>query len=327
VAANSFADRRGGKLRLVVAALGNETVRRALVLTDSIQDEALLRACALPLRTVWPGARYRPALSGLYLPGQYLALVKRPGERYITRGILQEDFALWVLSSVMLAPDPVKHVIALLFLLVSFWAVYESGYVDNDQVAVRFEHDPKVSKAFNAGVAATPRWAPWVWAIGSGASGVMVLRGIGSEALAGFGIWACVLIATYGAFALYNRFDKATRVWLYSGLQLARSAAFVALVPINLVGAIAIAAHVLAKWVPYYIYRAAGKVWPDAPHFMTRLLFFTVLMLLIALATGIGALWTWSAAALLAWNVFRARHELQATLRSAVRIDRERPAR
>jgi hypothetical protein len=324
----TFADRRGGKLRLVVAALGNETVHRALVLTDSTQDEALLSACARPLRTVWPRARYRPALSGLYLPGQYLTQVKRPGERYITRGILQEDFALWVLSSVALASHPVRHVIALLFLLLSFWVIYECGYVDNDRVAVRLEHDPKVSNAFRDGLTVTPRWAPWIWALVSGAVGVMMLRGVGRDAVAGFGVWGAVLAATYGAFALYNRFDKTTRIWLYSCLQIARSAAFVALVPINLIGAIAIGAHVLAKWVPYYIYRAAGKVWPDAPHFMTRLLFFVVLTVLMAFATGVATFWTWSTAALLAWNAFQARHELLATFRTAVRLDkRERGAR
>ena len=55
----TFADRRDGKLRLVVAALGDETMRRALVLTDSAQDLALLDACARPLRAVWPSARFR----------------------------------------------------------------------------------------------------------------------------------------------------------------------------------------------------------------------------------------------------------------------------
>jgi hypothetical protein len=322
----TFADRRAGKLRLVVAALGNEAVHRALVVTDSTQDEALLSACALPLRTVWPRARYRPALSDIYLPGQYLAQVKRPGERYITRGILQEDYALWVLSSVTLAAQPLTHVVALLFLLLSFWAIYERGYVDNDQMAARLEHEPKVSDAFRDGIAATPRWTPWIWALVSGAIGVAVLRGVGSQALVGFGIWTGVLVATYGAFALYNRLDKATRIWLYSCLQLARSAAFAALVPINLVGAIAIGAHVLAKWVPYYIYRAAGRAWPDAPHFMTRLLFFLVLTVLIAVATGIATFWTWSTAALLVWNLFRARRELVVTFRNAVRLDRQRPA-
>ena len=318
----TFADRRGGKLRLVVAALGNETVRRALVLTDSTHDEALLSACARPLQTVWPRAHFRPAFSDLYLPGQYLAQVKRPGEHYIARGILQEDFALWVLSSIALAADPARHVVGLLFLLLSFWAIYECGYVDNDRVALRLEHDPKLSSAFRDGLTATPRFTPWIWALGGGAAGVAILRGVGRDAVIGFGVWCVVLAATYGAFALYNRFDKTTRIWLYSCLQMARSGAFVVVVPINLIGAIAIGAHVLAKWVPYYIYRAAGKVWPEAPHFMTRLLFFAVLTVVIGLATGVDALWTWSTAALLGWNLFRARHELLATSQAAVRLDK-----
>lgn len=325
--ADTFADRRGGKLRLVVAALGNETVRRALVLTDSPRDEDLLSACAVPLQTVWPRAQFRPALSDIYLPGQYLTQVKRPGEHYISRGILQEDFALWVLCSVMLAAHPVSHVIALLFLLLSFWSIYESGYVDNDRIAVRYEQNPKLASAFRDGLAVTPQWAPWIWALASGAAGVAILRGTGSEAAIGFAIWCAVLAATAGMFALYNRLDKSSRIWLYSCLQLARGAAFVALVPITLAGAIAIGAHVLAKWVPYYIYRAEGKVWPAGTHFMTRLLFFVVLTVLVAFAVGIETVWTWSALALLAWNLFRARRELLAMLRSAERLDKlRRPA-
>ena len=65
---STFADRREGKLHLTVDALGNDTVRHALVLTDSAQDLTLLDACARPLRTVWPEARYRRALSGVTCP-------------------------------------------------------------------------------------------------------------------------------------------------------------------------------------------------------------------------------------------------------------------
>src|SRR5207344_250238 len=90
---STFADRRDGKLHLVLGALGHDVVRRSLVLTDSSQDLKLLDACARPLRAVWPEARHDQALSTAYLPGQYLTLVKRPGARYIVRGILQEDFA------------------------------------------------------------------------------------------------------------------------------------------------------------------------------------------------------------------------------------------
>jgi hypothetical protein len=318
----TFADRRDGKLQLAIGALGDDTVRRALVLTDSAQDLTLLNACARPLRTVWPEAHYRRALSGVYLPGQYLTHVKRPGARYIVRGILQEDFAFWVLSSVALAALPLLHVLGLLFLLVSFWAIYERGYVDNDLIAARFEASPKLSAAFLESPVATPRWQPWIWAIACSAIAIVLLRWPVTPVPADFAAWAAALLATYGWFTMYNRFDKGTRVWMFAGLQLARSAAFVALVPIAPIGAAALGAHVLAKWVPYYVYRLGGKEWPEAPFHLIRLLFFAVLALLLGFSLGLPALWNWTALALLAWNFFRARQELAAALKMAERLDR-----
>ncbi|MGB5082053.1 MAG: haloacid dehalogenase-like hydrolase [Burkholderiales bacterium] len=319
---STFADRRDGKLHLAVGALGDDTVRRALVLTDSAQDLTLLNACARPLRTVWPEARYRRALSGVYLPGRYLTNVKRPGARYILRGILQEDFAFWVLSSIALAALPVLHVLGLLFLLVSFWAIYERGYVDNDLVAARFEADPKLSAAFLESPVATPRWQPWIWAFACGAIAVVLLRWPATPVPADFAAWTAVLLGTHGWFTLYNRFDKGTRVWMFAGLQFARGTAFVALVPIVPIGAAALGAHVLAKWVPYCVYRFGGKDWPEAPFHLIRLLFFMVLALLLAFFQGLSSLASGTALALLAWNLFRARQELAAAFAAARRLDR-----
>jgi hypothetical protein len=319
---STCADRRAGKLTLTVEALGADTVRRALVLTDSEQDLGLLDACAHPLRTVWPEAGPHAALSRVYLPGQYLAHVKRPGARYILRGILQEDFALWVLSSVALASAPALHVFGLLFLLASFWAVYERGYVDNDLIAARFEDLPKLSAAFSGSTVATSRWQPWAWALGCGATGVVLLLGFTRPAVTGFVAWAAVLLATHGWFLLYNRLDKGSRIWLFAGLQLARSAAFVAIVPVGLIGAIGIGAHVLARWAPYYLYRLGGKEWPDAPFHLIRLLFFIVLAVLVALATGWAVMTSATAIAILLWNVYRARQELRTAVTAARRLDR-----
>lgn len=318
----TFADRRDGKLQLAVCALGDDTVRRALVLTDSVHDLTLLNACACPLRTVWPEARYHNALSSVYLPGQYLTHVKRPGARYIMRGILQEDFAFWVLSSVALAALPLLHVLGLLFLLVSFWAIYERGYVDNDLIAARYETNPKLSAAFRDAPVATPRLQPWIWAAVCGAVAIVLLRWPATPVPLDFVIWAAVLLVTHGWFALYNRFDKWTRVWMFAGLQFARSAAFVALVPIAPIGAAALSAHVLAKWVPYYLYRLGGKEWPEAPFHLNRLLFFIVLALMLEVTQGFSALWNGTALALLVWNVFRARKELVTAWRGAKRLDR-----
>jgi hypothetical protein len=319
---STFADRRDGKLHLALGALGDDWVRCALVLTDSINDLTLLNACARPLRTVWPEARPTRALSSVYLPGQYLTQVKRPGARYILRGILQEDFAFWVLSSIALAALPLLHVLGLAFLLVSFWAIYERGYVDNDLIAARFEERPKLSAAAADSTVATPQWQPWIWAFACGAIGIVLLRRPLDPEPADFLTWAAVLLAIHGWFALYNRLDKGTRVWMFAGLQFARSAAFVALVPIVPIGAAALGAHGLARWVPYYLYRLGGKDWPEAPFHLTRLLFFVVLAMLLGLSQGFASLLTGTALALLAWNLFRARQDLAAAWSAARRVDR-----
>lgn len=317
----TFADRRAGKLQVAVGALGGETVRSALMLTDSAQDLTLLDACARPLRAVWPEARHRDALCSVYLPGQYLTQVKRPGERYLVRGILQEDFAFWVLASIGLAAWPLLHLAGLGLLLVSFWAIYECGYVDNDRCAARFEAEPQLSQAFHRTPVATPRLMPWLWAAACGGAGIGLLRWP-RPPTAGDGLaWGAVLLATWGWFRLYNRLDKGTRVWLFAGLQLARGAAFVAVVPVVPIGAVAVGAHVLARWVPYHAYRLVGKAWPEAPLQVIRLQFFVVLALLHASVAGLAALITGTALSLLVWNLYRARGEVAALWVAARRID------
>ena len=227
-----------------------------------------------------------------------------------------------MLTSIAFAGQPALHVLGLLFLLVSFWAIYERGYVDNDLIAARFEKAPKLSAAFQDSPVATPYWQPWIWALVCGGIAIFLLRWPAPvDPLDGVK-WIALLLATHVWFVLYNRFDKATRVWLFCGLQFARSAAFIVLVPIALIGVAAIGAHVLAKWVPYYVYRLGGKDWPDTPFHITRLLFFIVLGLLIAFEQGFSILLTWTAAALLAWNLYRARQELKTAYKTASRLDR-----
>ncbi|MDB5969095.1 MAG: hypothetical protein JWQ90_1545 [Hydrocarboniphaga sp.] len=313
----SFAERRKGKLAMAIDALGDAKVRGALLVTDSLQDLPLLRHCERGLHTVWPEARYRQALSGVYLPGQYLSRVKRPGERYIVRGILQEDWAFWVLSSITLAALPVTHVLGLLLLLISFWTIYERGYVDNDLMAAKHEAEPRLSAAFYEAPVATPRWQPWIWAAVLGGLAVLALRWPAPPGLIDAAIWAAVLLATYGVFVFYNRLDKPTRVWVFPLLQFARATAFAALVPVTAIGAAALAAHVIARWIPYYVYRRGGNQWPDSSIFPLRLLFFVVIAGTLAIAEGYQILLGPSAWLLLAWNLFRARAELKHALISA----------
>jgi len=238
------------------------------------------------------------------------------------RGVLQEDFAFWVLCSTALAAAPVPHVAGLLFLLVSFWAIYERGYVDNDASGARFEAEPKLSAAFHDHGIATPRWTPWLWALCCGAIGAALVRWPDPLEARDMAAWVAVLVATQLWFTGYNRVDKSTRVWLFAGLQFARAAAFVALVPIVPIGAAALGAHVLGKWVPYHVYRLSGKAWPEAPFHLIRLMFFVVLAALLTFALGWSAIFNVSALALLVWNLFRAQQELATAIAAARRLDR-----
>jgi hypothetical protein len=164
--------------------------------------------------------------------------------------------------------------------------------------------------------------ASWVWAAGSGALGVMVLRHPQQAEPGDFLRWAAVLLGTWALFRVYNRVDKSTRVWLYSGLQFARSVAFVAVAAIPPIGAAALGAHVFARWTPYYFYRQGGGRWLSEEVFLMRLFMFCWLAALVGFSDGPGSILNWSAAALLGWNLFRARRELAAMVGKAHRIDR-----
>jgi hypothetical protein len=299
-------------------------VARSLLVTDSTSDLDLLQSCALPLRTLWPQARYRRALSLVYLPGEYLSRIKQPGQAYLFRAVLKEDFAFWLLSSIGLASNPLTHLAGLLLLLLSFWAIYERGYVDNDLAASRYEIEPQLTRTFHSDRVATPALQPWVWALLSGAAGVAVLHPGATTFVAHFALWVAALIATYAGFVFYSRLDKMTRIWLYPFLQLARSAAFIVVVPIEPVGAAALGAHALSRWTPYQLYRlTSSRSWPNARPQVTRLISFALLSLIIAGSLGLSVLLTPSALALLFWNGYLARRAIHTLVKSAHRLDRD----
>jgi hypothetical protein len=318
----STEDRLCGKFARAVNELGEDTVAASVVLTDSLEDLPLLDRCARPLWTVWENARYRRALTRIYMPGQYLTQVKRPGERYILHGIILEDFALWVLCSILHAPFPIAHVIGLLALLISFWAIYELGYVDNDRVAQRHEEDPKLSDTFGGVEIATPPLLPWAWAFVFGFVAVFLLDEPGKLAFRDVITWTTVLLATHFVFWVYNRLDKRSRIWLYPVLQLSRCTSFAVLVPIGLAASLALGAHTLARWIPYYIYRTRGKDWPEMPFFLTRLLFYILLLIIFVISTGLASIVTPTTFLLLLWSAFRARKELRETVAGIHRVDR-----
>ena len=236
------------------------------------------------------------------------------------RAILQEDFAFWLLCSIGLAINPAAHVVGLVLLLVSFWAIYERGYVDNDLIAFRNEADPKLTASFGRVPVATPPIKPWIWALLAGVAAVAILSFDEMDFVIRFACWIAVLVATFTCFVSYNRLDKKTRVWLYPVLQFGRAAAFTVIVPIEPAGVAALGALVASRWLAYLVYRLSSSAnWPNTRTELVRLILFILLSILIACTLGPANLLTWGALALLLWSMFRARRDIHAVLSSAHR--------
>jgi hypothetical protein len=316
-----FQDRRNGKLHLVRAALGDEVLSTALLITDSIDDAPVLACCRRPLRVVWPGSLYPRALRRVYLPGLYLSLVKRPGQRYIWRSVIQEDFAYWVLGTLALATHPASHLCGLALMSLSFWSIYERGYADNDWAAANLESAGKLSTEFSSGEVVIPRLRPWLWAATSGAV-AMYLLGPWSAFAVNCAKWATVLIATHLIFRWYNRMDKSTRIWIYPLLQAARLPSIAVIVAVAPAGAMALGALIMARWVSYYFYRLQSGTWTNIRPNSMHLLFFAMGLGMLGIGVGLQAVLTWTTAGLVSWSLFRARKELLLLLRNARRIDR-----
>ena len=227
------------------------------------------------------------------------------------------------MSSIAISSSPIYHATGLLLLLCSFWSVYEAGYMDNDRIAAIYEKDPVLTTAYYDAPIVTPLWKPWLWALSLGAGGIYLLRRASGPTIRDLVLWTAALVATYLWFLVYNRANKASRVWLYPGLQFARAAAFVVLVPLVPIGAMALGVHIQARWAPYYIYRMRGKAWPGEVEFgIARLTAFVILSVLLGVSAGWSLVFTWTTAALIVWNLLKARMEFQSLFAKFGWLDR-----
>lgn len=264
----------------------------------------------------------------MYLPFAYASTVKHPRQRFVWRSVIQEDGMFWLLATVFVSPQPLWHVGAVALFLVSFWCVYELGYIENDHAAANFEGEQgRVPEAYAGQQPQTV--GAWSWAIVLGAAGAGLLSASGVLAaglvpwLIQLLVWLAVLIATRALFAIYNRIAPGSRSLFYPLLQGCRSFSVLAVAATNVVGMMILVAHTLARVFPYFLYRLAGsaygrrrKQWPSVPVFLIRLLMFGLLVVAVAIGRGDPAILlqaqTW---AILAWCVYRSRKELVQALR------------
>jgi hypothetical protein len=303
-------DRRAGKLAMLEERYGAAWVESAVVITDSEADRALLDRCGTAVLVTWADARYEPTPRA-YAPFAYTELYKRKGQRYVFHIVLVGDVALWAIATTTVAPIGVGwHLIGLALLAVSFWCVYDIGYLENDRVAERYEDDPvSPDRALPGRMFVV---SAWVWALGTGAVGVAILRP--GEFAKGMTLWLVLLLGLRLAYLLYNHLDKSTRPILYVVLQSLRLLAPLAVVPVANAGIIALLLCSWSRSLQYATYRALRTGWVIVPH---RLIDLTQLMIAYIILGRIGVrLEPVVMVAMLVWLGFTARGEARQMLRS-----------
>lgn len=315
VACDSLRDRRVGKHVMLATADLPAPLNESLVITDSQQDRELLAEAATGLYVKWPDAVYRRAGGRIYLPFFYTTRVKHPNQSYLRRGVVEDDWLLWLLASAALWTAPIHTVLGSFGLLVSFWAIYEFGYLDNDRIADSREADPVLSEAYKRRqFVAPPIINALAWAIGGAVSGIWIL-GAGldwapEDHIRALALWSAVLIGGWLLFRGYNRLNKQTRQWVFPLLQTLRTGSFLLLAGVHAAGLLAALATIWMRSTQYFLYRAGvGYGWPAL---LPRTYLYVMLL-------GAGLflpelrpiLLDWPSLILLAWCLMRARGELR----------------
>lgn len=323
-------DRNKGKHALVTSALGEDIVNRALAVTDSMDDAPLLSSVSIPCLVAWPTAQYIPAMADIYIPLLYTERVKLSDQKYFFKVIVAEDLLFLILGTSWLSDRPILHATSLVFLMLSFWCIYEIGYMENDLIAEKFEKDPALSENYYRYKKRINLWQPWFWAIILAIPGIVLLESIKvtpslfefgfqfnqlnrASLLTDMGLWLGLLIALRASYWVYNRIDKTTRTWLYPVLQIYKCFGFLCITVTNLVGSMLFVAQVLSRWLPYIIYRYSRTEWLNNMTNIGQLLRWILFAFMLA-AVAIGAqnpslLINWQALVIFSYCVLRGRRQ------------------
>ncbi|MEM8552138.1 MAG: hypothetical protein AAGF45_07120 [Pseudomonadota bacterium] len=315
--------RKSGKYPAMVARIGQERVVNAIVITDDeTSDHDLLQHCRYSILVKSRDDAVKPAFRDAYIPFRYLETVKRPGSQYLLRQVLLTDCVFLIIAFWPTFANPILGAISLIILHLSFFIVYEIGYVENDTVA-REERNPTLSPEFFQYTGNFSRLGAWLWAIGGSCVGLLGLgvatgrlaltdpfTGLG-HLLVDYGVpWLAVLIAAVVVFRIYNAVAPVERIAVYPVLQLVKLGGYGLLLATTQVGAIIIATLVLARSIPYLVYRAGGaRPWSDEP--IATIVVFVVLLGCVSAVPGADIL-SLQAALALVWLGVRARRQLRA---------------
>lgn len=275
-------------------------------------------------------------LKNIYLPFAYLEKVKRRGENYTLKVILWDDVPIILLAFSWQATNFVLHGISMIFLLFSFWCVYELGYYENDYVAEQYESKPKLALTYHAHKPMMKTGYPWLWSLSLGLMGIILLvktqdthlsfaRLIAEKInflnslILTYLAWIIFLVCMRCCFFVYNYVNKQTRTWLYIILQSFRYYSFLCITATNLIGITLLSSQILSRSLLYIVYRYSGgdsDSWPrEIPEKFLRCLIFIFMLASTCFGSQSLELWqSWQTWTIIAWCVIQGQGQIKKIL-------------
>ncbi|NMF82607.1 haloacid dehalogenase-like hydrolase [Nodosilinea sp. P-1105] len=329
-------DRHKGKEELIADRIDDDAVQNGILVTDSTDDASLLEVVKYPFLVQWPGARYVPAFSNIYLPFFYLERVKRPDSNFTYQVVIKNHLLSLVLAISWLSSLPLLHVVGTSFLVFSFWCIYEIGYFENDQVAEKYEKKPVLSKTYHQYKSRMDVHQPWIFASIAGLIGVALTylsnhaQGYSWASLQStlsqpdqwgialdFTFWMGILLSIRGLYLGYNYLDEKTRVWVYPFLQISKYLSFLAFTHASKVGLALLIANIFVDWVPYIIYRCGGQRDEFEEQIMRLFIFLLICVGSAFFLHEVEFLKNWQFAVILLWLSIRIRPQLRKLISNA----------
>lgn len=241
----------------------------------------------------------------IYIPLLYSEKVKRPERKYFLNNIIGEDFLILLLAFTYYSSHPWSNALGLFLLQISFWCIYELGYVENDIIGDKFEEKAVLSYNYNTFEYSFRLWQPWVWSLSLSTLGTIILnRDLVVESkllsqlafsqsnrhlfqvLQGLLLWVAFLVVLRVLFHIYNNLNKQSRIWFYLLLQTCRYCGYLVLLSTNFAGLLLLLSIILTRSIQYILYRYLGgknSSWPmDFPKYFFCLLIYLMFITVVA---------------------------------------------
>ncbi len=260
--------RKKGKLHYINKYLNQDDKEKALFVTDSKDDRELLEYFHNSFLIVW--RKQTPvSFHNIYVPLKYTAGCKYNVKDILWNQHIGEDFIILLFAYSIFMP---LDIFALFMLFLSFFAVYEIGYYENDFKAIKNEANPSLSGKQSEYLDYPIYSGGFIWALITSAIGILYFS---TDFLVDYLSWLGILIGLFFTFRLFNNLKPDNRIYIFPFLQIFKTFSYTLVLKINPIGMVLLFAQVMRQTTNYHIYRMGGDIrkFKRQNH---RLLIFTI---------------------------------------------------